>query len=590
MLKKNKIKNKLPKLFAKNKLIGVGIMIVVALLLLSITSIGIPSNDSKKLDKENKLFNKTRALSSAAILALKYKDQIMTGGKGPIGNVVEPDSVTDTLATSASTKNIRFNKEIGNLPQITESLAVWTPLDRPTLVVGGAYDYRGFYGGSLSGYYVSNDNGSTILREGGLPTLDLKDYDNNIFRAKSVGNPALDVYNGDGTFFYASMYMNDSVSGIGLAKATSGDLTNPSLQDNSVWSVIQVAPSTSPICDCDDDYFQDKPWVAVDNSASSNKGDIYVTYTNFALESSYIQMYRCSQNPFTCEEESRNFHGGTDYPYYPNYLQYSKVSVDSNGNVILTWVEYVYNSSYDIISDPPYYKQNVWARIYDPGGGVALTPPILVTTITKPVRAAQGNEFSLQPGIWSEPAIVNGIPRLYITNSECAGVYLYEFDDGYDKYADSCSNVNTYLRYIDNYTTTPTISSPIGLEISSTKHSFLPTMSVNNVKNRLDIAWYQTESTYKHKVYLAAQQRDLTNPATVTIFASDSDAEVYSSGIGDYFQIKTEPGVINRMFIHYNGNTRYSSPYLYTHTEGGTIITEKIGGNQQDNILYIKTY
>jgi hypothetical protein len=301
-------------------------------------------------------------------------------------------------------------------------------------------------------------------------------------------------------------------------------------------------------------------------------------------------MARATQNPFVATviwSYANPVSGGQ------TATQWSKVSVDSAGRVIVTWTEY----DFTLTATPPYYKIKLWYRVFSPCGTTALTPPTLIATLSKPVSfylAAQGNEMRIPAMLWSEPAVVGGVPRLYLSYFYCAGAYLFDFPQY--AYADTCSNIDLQLRYIDNYhTTTPTVSGEIPLESSPAIHGFFPTMSVNQLKGTLDIAWYETEITHKHDYFVRYQRRNLTNPTIVLsstlVYASDPDSEVYffpyGIFIGDYFTIRTLLGSTSWVFIHYNGNPRFVPPSNYW-LPGGLLW--RLGGNQHDNLLWRTSY
>ena len=567
----------------KKKLILVllGILIIQTSLVIAIPSGKVPHNIEDRINKNINPapFDKIKApLSEIANFVISNKQFTKNMPKLPI---------IDPVQTSTSTA---FNKESGNLPQMDQAITLYTPSgSSTTLVVGGASDYRGFYGllQGVSGYYVSNDNGASTLREGALPSLTSKTDDNvKSFTALSAGEPSLDTYRKDGTIYYTSLYQDftggTDTNAIALAKSTPTNLTNTGIPDSSVWKVgkVRADSGSSP-------QYNDKPWVGVDNSGITS--NIYVTWTVFdnSAGSAKIWMSSCNSS-LVCNTIHNNLNAvsGTQ-----TNTQMSKVSVDSMGRVIITWIEYNLTNP-----NPPYYSINLWYRVFASGGINPLTNPVLIKTLAKPIdgyNALQGNTFRITQNIWSEVGLAGNVPRLFVVYTECGGSYLYDIP--IYTYADACSNANTYLRYIDNYSGVKVISSQISLEVATNIHSFFPTMSVNQPANRLDIAWYQSESTYKHDLYLAQQQRNMSAPSiitqlTSTLYASDPSADVYFNGgnIGDYFQIKTESGNPNEVFAHYAGNPKFSLPILYNGF--GNPFPFKLGGNQEDNILNVKIY
>lgn len=559
------------------------VLLVTAGLVISATSQNdkIPPQLEEKLNSRvNPVFDNIKVpLSGVAEYALDRKGLFKQYYDNPVG------AVTSSIETESG--NIRFNLESGNLPQNEETISVYkSPNSNSQLVVGGANDYRGFYGliSGVSGYYVSSDNGTSILREGGLPRLTgITDDTSLSFNATSLGDPSIDIHQGDGSTYYSSLYLdfNNYASVIGLAKAKPSDLTNLGKSDSQVWNVVKVR--------ADYNQFNDKEWVAVDNSGGGKyKGNVYITWTAFNFDGAKIWMARC-----TPKLDCTTIHDGSDpVSGTQSQTQMSKVSVDSEGRVIVTWTEYVFGSN----PNPPYYTINLWYRVYTPGGKTTLAGPTIITTLNKPVSfsyASQGNTFRIPANAWSEVANVGGTPKMFVSYFDCRnGQYLYDIPDY--RYADTCSNIDSYLTTIDNYQTGNIPGPEIGLETDSTIHSFFPTMSINIPAKTLDIAWMETEPIFKHDLYLAEQQRNLVSPTiitqpTETTYAGDPSADPNFNGyfIGDYFQIKTQPGNPNRTYSHYTANHRFADSQLYTDIFGFSI---KLGGNEHDNLLKIKTY
>lgn len=563
----------------------VSIILIVSLL----ASVAVSNTMVKKSAKEKfrlnpAPFDKIKApISSSGLNMLDNKEQFIPE---VMENIVQKEIGSPALAA------IRFNLENGNLHQNEESVGYYGQY-----VLSGANDYRGLFGklGGMSGYYVSKDSGTSTWREGALPKLSgVESGTGQKFTAYSGGDPVIDVYKATGDFYYGSLYFDDKTNtwALGLAKSTPAKLADKTLTDAQVWQVTNVRADDSSV------QANDKEWIAVDNTAGLYKGKIYVTWTAFnAAGNGRIWMARCKPSPFSCSTIHNNANAVSGAQID---TQMSKVSIDSAGRVIVTWLEYINSAT------APYYKVRLWYRVFAPGGATPITAPRLIGTLDKPVSfyyALQGNEMRVPAGLWNEVTTVAGKTRMYTAYFKCNGAYLY---DDMVSYADACSNADSYLKYVTGYeTSAPKMSSEIGLETSPTAHSFWPTLSINPKSGKLDIAWYQTESVQKHDYSVAYQQRSLSTPTTITsptslIYAGDPDSEVYFGSIGaktygyvngifigDYFQIVTKPGTPNRVYIGYNGNTRYASPITYTNSLFGTF---KMGGNQMDNILYTKTY
>lgn len=574
------------------KMLTIGVVALVVTLLAIGSVSGIPGKPApadvqKRMDlnKNPAPFENVKApLSGSALNIFEYRKAFTASvmGKKPAkrGTNSQPSPLAPT--------NMKFNLEVGALPQNEETIGV-VPYGSSRMIVEGYNDYRGFWGllSGASGYAVSANNGASMLREGALPDLSgTEDGTGEAYEAYSGGDPVIDTHNSDNAVYYASLFFNDSTltSAIGLGKAMPGDLADTSQTDDQIWSVGQVAAN--------DEFtqFNDKEWIAVDNSGGSFDGNVYVTWTAFNAGGAKIWMARCNA-ALSCT----TLHGlGDEVSASQTSTQMSMVNVDKSGRVIVSWIEYT-----DSNPNPPYYRTKVWYRVYSAGGASALTPPILITTINKPASgyyASLGNEFRIPQNAWSEVGLTGSTPRMVIAYWACGGNYLYDIP--LFKYADTCNNINTYMRTVDNYQTgSPTISPSMGVE-TGFQHSFFSTLSINPSANKIDIAWYQSEPTWKHDLYIYGQQRSFSTPGTVTQatsqwnYAGDPDSEdyfgIYGIFIGDYIQMITKSGSPNAKYFAYNANKNFASVKAYTDPFSGIVV--KFGGFAQDNWLYKDTY
>lgn len=112
--------------------------------------------------------------------------------------------------------------------------------------------YNDLVFGGYSGLSRSADLGASWNEQGGLG---------------QYGDPAVAVHEATGTFYYAELAMIGGLSAIGVAE--SGD-------DCQSFS---TAVNASPGYNAQD--FQDKPWIAVDNSGGASDGNIYVCWARF---------------------------------------------------------------------------------------------------------------------------------------------------------------------------------------------------------------------------------------------------------------------------------------------------------------------
>lgn len=131
-----------------------------------------------------------------------------------------------------------------------------TTQSETTLAVRGSTICAGYNdsgAGGFSGFSRSTDRGSTWTDQGGVGQF---------------GDPVLAVNQSTGTFYYAELAAFGGVSAIGVARST----------DNctSFSAPVSASPGGSAAA-----HFQDKPWIAVDNTGGARNGYIYVCWTRF---------------------------------------------------------------------------------------------------------------------------------------------------------------------------------------------------------------------------------------------------------------------------------------------------------------------
>lgn len=162
--------------------------------------------------------------------------------------------------------NVRVNapsEDIGAGDHTTES--------EPSLAVSGTRIVVGFNdsnpSSSFSGYSTSDDGGLTFVDRGGIS-------------GRQSGDAVIAVDRA-GAFYYAMLSVDShGHSSIGVAKSTDGGVTFGAPVDAST-----TANGPDPL-------FQDKEWIAVDNSGGPHDGNVYVVWTRFTANDSQIMFAR----------------------------------------------------------------------------------------------------------------------------------------------------------------------------------------------------------------------------------------------------------------------------------------------------------
>jgi hypothetical protein len=224
------------------------------------------------------------------------------------------------------------------------------------LVVAGASDARGLapggpkWDGSLSGYYVhrSTSLDCSPQLEGGLPTI-------TALGKKFLGDggtviaadPARDA------FFAADLRfdLTDSLSGIGLFRASSTTLLNPTLCPNGTHTAAQATAcwtKTAPVligqaASAGGNASQDFPGVTVDerpSNAGVGAGDVYVAFGS----GSVMTLTACTGTTLSCSapltiSDSSDPAGPVD----------ARVEVRPDGIITVTYLDMSFGSATDTI-------------------------------------------------------------------------------------------------------------------------------------------------------------------------------------------------------------------------------------------------
>ena len=300
-------------------------------------------------------------LSSAGLIGLTHASPALLSS----GSFVRPSAQINPTSSIASNA-VRFIDDSSYIAQSETS--VFVDPSNTEHVVGTFNDGRWFFcpalttadcpSGfqiSISGFSVSTDGGSTVLKTGDLPGLLYASSTNKNFIGFLVswGDPSV-AATVDGNFYYATLAIDPVTgnNGIELSKSNGNlfDSThscaspNTAPWTNSCWSSTLVFGNLSGMVNRGKathvpTSFEDKELIAVDRDASSSfYGDVYISWDHF-FEAGTSATYaaRCTPS-LSCTMLSGGslpVISGTD-----PFVAFSTPTVGSDGSVFVSWCNY----------------------------------------------------------------------------------------------------------------------------------------------------------------------------------------------------------------------------------------------------------
>jgi hypothetical protein len=371
-----------------------------------------------------------------------------------------------------------------------------TTQSEPSIAVSGLRVVAGYNDSnpsqSLSGWSYSSNAGQTFTDDGGIP-------------GPSSGDAVL-AANNLGTFYYATLGRNSSgFSMIGVAISNNGGQTFGNPVDASGSANGQF-------------HFQDKEWLAVDNTGGANNGNLYLAWTRFFNTSQGAPGPSHAQIMFT-----RSTDGGSNWsaplgissqgPTFGH--QGAMPAVAQNGDVYVAWLDRA-------------TSQILIARSVDGG-----------QTFTNPVTGAGGAAVTINqiPSPLNGNIRSNSFSSIAVDSNNSNNIYIaYAASDGTDQ-------ANVYL--VRSTSRGQNWSSPVKVNDDNTNNTdqWMPSVAVtnrvvgvmfydrrNDSTNNLNIDVYLAMSTDGGQTFLPNKRISTTSFPPAVNF----DPRIRTNYMGDY--------------------------------------------------------
>jgi hypothetical protein len=452
---------------------------------------------------------------------------------------------------------VMFNRDPTILAQ-NATTVVFDPLST-TRVAGGYNDYRGLIltstavGGDFSGWSISSSSGASVLKDGQLqPVFILGE------KVPSGGDPVLAVDRA-GNYFYGSVYF-DPISftpnnGVVIARSPKfGSATGifsaacPGGDGNiNCWPTVKLVAGEA--CTTSGGHFNDKDYIAVDDSTSVAAGSVYVVWSKLGCansdSSSAIVVAKCTNTLSSCTApvtlESTPGTGAVI-----DELQLSHIAISPvNGKVYLTWDKF-FGTLGSTATD------TIRMRVISPSASAAsvgtLGPLRTVVSETQPIPLELANPYPGQFRISTYPHVgIKGGRAIVVWDRRTTKSLLIEtffFDS------------DILARFTDNdgasFSATQTVSSAANFQ-------YQPAICLDPVSGRVVVPYYsaQNDSVAKHRqdIYVSISPTGAApyTPLRVTPVSNvtENNPVLGDSFIGDYLEAACGP---NFALVHYTAN------------------------------------
>jgi len=470
------------------------------------------------------------------------------------------------LPTITPESNTVFNLDPTIAPQNEQSVTFCPgPTSATDNVIGCSNDYRELLFGpgfSASGFFVSLDGGSSTFKDGVIPGPVGPDA------LWPSGDPVL-ARDNNCNFFYSGLGIDDLFEQNAILVARSGpDLTGTATLTGSEWPTIVAIHQTDVASGTGG--FNDKEWMAVDNSGGSFDGSVYVSWTFFnnAAAASQILFARCPNDLSACtvlRSEANPLSGAA------TATQFSYVTVGPDGMVYVAWWESTVTGI------------KLKMRTSGPGG-TSFGPIRTIAAIADPLDGNFGfggityNHFRI---ITMPKIAVDDMDNVHAVWDQCRLGGNFPIPTFFGVFLE-CVDANVRYRMSSDAGATWGPIKTIGTATKGT-HQFFPTVDFDHTTDNLIIAYYSTQNDKiggKHQgqradIYMSASDDGgatfSTVRATTPIMDIGSDFTFYDGFFGDYIHADADMG---RVYVHYTGTTQ-----LKTETTTMTAVL------QQDNKL-----
>jgi hypothetical protein len=261
-------------------------------------------------------------------------------------------------------------------------------------------------------------------------------------------------------------------NGIYVAVAPAGSSASPlSLTSANVHPVVvNPDPATT--------NFEDKDWIAVDNSSSAFSGRVYVTWSHFFGNSDTIMIASSSNQGGTWTAPLRLSPVSQD-----GEVQGSQVGVGPDGTVYVLW---------DFTADTTGGHQHFFTRSSD-GGSTWSTP----TSITPVFNTLDTDNKSAFKSSYRK----DSFPYLAVNPTPVSG---HTYGEIYAVYPDQPGS-NAEIKFIRSTDNGVTFSTPVRLNDVTTRQRLMPSITADP-RNNLHVSWFDTRNgstTQTYDIYAA---------------------------------------------------------------------------------------
>ena len=494
----------------------------------------------------------------------------LTGSSGTSTNTAGQPG-PQTISQNA----LRFINDASYFPQTETSVAV-DPANT-NHVLGGFNDLKFFFcpvlpadcassavPASISGFTVSVDGGSSVLKSSDIP--DISPSNNTLLY--SYGDPSI-AASVDGNFFYGSLAIaRNGANGVMIAKSNP-NLFNPNIScvtdtsnlvTNACWTDVFVSGNLSPF----PNSFEDKPLIAVDHNKGKYFGSVYVAWDHFSIfgqSSSYLA--RCDSGLKSCTMLA----GGTLPPVsgFDQFVAFTTPTLDRDGNVAVAWCNYGTFISFGPVTCK--------IRSSPPGGtSFSATSPILSfmgpgttlpnDTVTIGFATEQFRTFSV-PSLAVDASLTSTSGNLYFAIQVCTSGHYIALSLFF--IADNPGNCGfSSILFSSSTNAGSTWSSPA--VVSQPAVNVQPTVTVDSTTGHVFVVYYTTEfDPFNHRIDVVASKStnggsSFTQERVTTVSNEpDSDPNMFfylspfggswvTPQYGDYFQATAIGGTLWVLF------------------------------------------